>query len=166
MRRDQHFCRLRRITVWRAPSWLVEEGGYPQNLSARLYGAVSAAAWNLVAQSLWRTVATLFSRRWLGVAVSRIRQPARQREGIGQRSYCLRACMQAAQLSSSVSSLAIRRSRGVWQRCGFENWYGMGNHREASSGCYIGDGVIAAFERSRENGWRSRKLAFAPRWIS
>ncbi|ECG0765028.1 tRNA cytosine(34) acetyltransferase TmcA, partial [Salmonella enterica] len=60
---------------------------------------------------------------------------ARQREGIGQQLIAC-ACVQAAQCDYlSVSFGYTPELWRFWQRCGFV-LVRMGNHREASSGCY------------------------------
>ncbi|MBZ4958155.1 tRNA cytosine(34) acetyltransferase TmcA, partial [Salmonella enterica subsp. enterica serovar Typhimurium] len=75
--------------------------------------------------------ATLVGRRVSRIAV----HPARQREGIGQQLIAC-ACMQAAQCDYlSVSFGYTPKLWRFWQRCGFV-LVRMGNHREASSGCY------------------------------
>lgn len=116
--------------------WLVEEGGLSAELSQAVWAGFRRPRGNLVAQSLAAhgsdpLAATLVGRRVSRIAV----HPARQREGIGQQLIAC-ACMQAAQCDYlSVSFGYTPELWRFWQRCGFV-LVRMGNHREASSGCY------------------------------
>ncbi|MBK0368002.1 tRNA(Met) cytidine acetyltransferase, partial [Salmonella enterica] len=114
----------------------VEEGGLSAELSQAVWAGFRRPRGNLVAQSLAAhgsdpLAATLVGRRVSRIAV----HPARQREGIGQQLIAC-ACMQAAQCDYlSVSFGYTPELWRFWQRCGFV-LVRMGNHREASSGCY------------------------------
>ncbi|HHC0399289.1 TPA: tRNA cytosine(34) acetyltransferase TmcA, partial [Salmonella enterica] len=115
---------------------LVEEGGLSAELSQAVWCGFRRPRGNLVAQSLAAhgsdpLAATLVGRRVSRIAV----HPARQREGIGQQLIAC-ACEQAAQCDYlSVSFGYTPELWRFWQRCGFV-LVRMGNHREASSGCY------------------------------
>ncbi len=116
--------------------WLVDEGGLSQQLSQAVWAGFRRPRGNLVAQSLAAhgsnpLAATLRGRRVSRIAV----HPARQREGTGQQLIA-----GALQYTQDLDYLSV--SFGYtgelwrfWQRCGFV-LVRMGNHREASSGCY------------------------------
>lgn len=116
--------------------WLVDEGGLSQELSQAVWAGLRRPRGNLVAQSLAAhgsnpLAATLRGRRVSRIAV----HPARQREGTGQQLIA-----GALQYTQDLDYLSV--SFGYtgelwrfWQRCGFV-LVRMGNHREASSGCY------------------------------
>ncbi|EFG0156040.1 tRNA(Met) cytidine acetyltransferase [Escherichia coli] len=116
--------------------WLVDEGGLSQQLSQAVWAGFRRPRGNLVAQSLAAhgsnpLAATLRGRRVSRIAV----HPARQREGTGQQLIA-----GALQYTSDLDYLSV--SFGYtgelwrfWHRCGFV-LVRMGNHREASSGCY------------------------------
>ncbi|EHC0622215.1 tRNA(Met) cytidine acetyltransferase [Escherichia coli] len=116
--------------------WLVDEGGLSQQLSQAVWAGFRRPRGNLVAQSLAAhgsnpLAATLRGRRVSRIAV----HPARQREGTGQQLIA-----GALQYTRDLDYLSV--SFGYtgelwrfWHRCGFV-LVRMGNHREASSGCY------------------------------
>lgn len=116
--------------------WLVDEGGLSQQLSQAVWAGFRRPRGNLVAQSLAAhgsnpLAATLRGRRVSRIAV----HPARQREGTGRQLIA-----GALQYTHDLDYLSV--SFGYtgelwrfWQRCGFV-LVRMGNHREASSGCY------------------------------
>ncbi|EEZ5378917.1 tRNA(Met) cytidine acetyltransferase [Escherichia coli] len=116
--------------------WLVDEGGLSQQLSQAVWAGFRRPRGNLVAQSLAAhgsnpLAATLRGRRVSRIAV----HPARQREGTGQQLIA-----GALQYKRDLDYLSV--SFGYtgelwrfWHRCGFV-LVRMGNHREASSGCY------------------------------
>ncbi len=116
--------------------WLVDEGGLSQQLSQAVWAGFRRPRGNLVAQSLAAhgsnpLAATLRGRRVSRIAV----HPARQREGTGQQLIA-----GALQYTHDLDYLSV--SFGYtgelwrfWHRCGFV-LVRMGNHREASSGCY------------------------------
>ena len=116
--------------------WLVDEGGLSQELSQAVWAGFRRPRGNLVAQSLAAhgsnpLAATLRGRRVSRIAV----HPARQREGTGRQLIA-----GALQYTHDLDYLSV--SFGYtgelwrfWQRCGFV-LVRMGNHREASSGCY------------------------------
>ncbi|EPI3114700.1 tRNA cytosine(34) acetyltransferase TmcA [Escherichia coli] len=116
--------------------WLVDEGGLSQQLSQAVWAGFRRPRGNLVAQSLAAhgsnpLAATLRGRRVSRIAV----HPARQREGTGQQLIA-----GALQYTCDLDYLSV--SFGYtgelwrfWHRCGFV-LVRMGNHREASSGCY------------------------------
>ena len=116
--------------------WLVDEGGLSQQLSQAVWAGFRRPRGNLVAQSLAAhgsnpLAATLRGRRVSRIAV----HPARQREGTGRQLIA-----GALQYTHDLDYLSV--SFGYtgelwrfWHRCGFV-LVRMGNHREASSGCY------------------------------
>ncbi|MTH45890.1 tRNA(Met) cytidine acetyltransferase TmcA [Intestinirhabdus alba] len=116
--------------------WLVAEGGLSAPLSRAVWAGYRRPRGNLVAQSLAAhggdpLAATLTGRRISRIAV----HPARQREGTG-RWLVAEACLHAAGCDYlSVSFGYTPELWRFWQRCGF-TLVRMGNHREASSGCY------------------------------
>ncbi|HDQ0452200.1 TPA: tRNA cytosine(34) acetyltransferase TmcA [Salmonella enterica] len=132
----QHFLQATANNRVAGALWLVEEGGLSAELSQAVWCGFRRPRGNLVAQSLAAhgsdpLAATLVGRRVSRIAV----HPARQREGIGQQLIAC-ACMQAAQCDYlSVSFGYTPELWRFWQRCGFV-LVRMGNHREASTGCY------------------------------
>ncbi|ECE1087462.1 tRNA cytosine(34) acetyltransferase TmcA [Salmonella enterica] len=132
----QHFLQATANNRVAGALWLVEEGGLSAELSRAVWCGFRRPRGNLVAQSLAAhgsdpLAATLVGRRVSRIAV----HPARQREGIGQQLIAC-ACVQAAQCDYlSVSFGYTPELWRFWQRCGFV-LVRMGNHREASSGCY------------------------------
>ena len=96
--------------------------------------------------------ATLVGRRVSRIAV----HPARQREGIGQQ-LILQArhyCTQCDYLSVSFGYTA--ELWRFWQRCDFV-LVRMGNHREASSGCYTAMAVLPISEAGKCLAWRAHQ---------
>ncbi|EHK3301632.1 tRNA cytosine(34) acetyltransferase TmcA [Escherichia coli] len=116
--------------------WLVDEGGLSQQLSQAVWAGFRRPRGNLVAQSLAAhgsnpLAATLRGRRVSRIAV----HPARQREGTGQQLIA-GALQYTRDLDYfSVSFGYTGELWRFWHRCGFV-LVRMGNHREASSGCY------------------------------
>lgn len=115
--------------------WLVDEGDYLNN-SVRRYGQVFVARGVIWWPSRWRRGSNPLAATLRGRRVSRIAvHPARQREGTGQQLIA-----GALQYTRDLDYLSV--SFGYtgelwrfWHRCGFV-LVRMGNHREASSGCY------------------------------
>ncbi len=113
-------------------------------------GRSSSPAGNLVAQSLAAhgsnpLAATLRGRRVSRIAV----HPARQREGTGQQLIA-----GALQYTQDLDYLSV--SFGYtgelwrfWQRCGFV-LVRMGNHREASSGCYTAMALLPMSDAGKQ----------------
>ena len=132
----QHFLQAAGENEIAGALWLVDEGGLSQELSQAVWAGLRRPRGNLVAQSLAAhgsnpLAATLRGRRVSRIAV----HPARQREGTGQQLIA-----GALQYTQGLDYLSV--SFGYtgelwrfWQRCGFV-LVRMGNHREASSGCY------------------------------
>lgn len=132
----QHFLQAAGENEIAGALWLVDEGGLSQELSQAVWAGFRRPRGNLVAQSLAAhgsnpLAATLRGRRVSRIAV----HPARQREGTGQQLIA-----GALQYIHDLDYLSV--SFGYtgelwrfWQRCGFV-LVRMGNHREASSGCY------------------------------
>ncbi|HBP8238485.1 TPA: tRNA cytosine(34) acetyltransferase TmcA [Escherichia coli] len=132
----QHFLQAAGENEIAGALWLVDEGGLSQELSQAVWAGFRRPRGNLVAQSLAAhgsnpLAATLRGRRVSRIAV----HPARQREGTGRQLIA-----GALQYTHDLDYLSV--SFGYtgelwrfWQRCGFV-LVRMGNHREASSGCY------------------------------
>ena len=132
----QHFLQAAGENEIAGALWLVDEGGLSQELSQAVWAGFRRPRGNLVAQSLAAhgnnpLAATLRGRRVSRIAV----HPARQREGTGRQLIA-----GAFQYTQDLDYLSV--SFGYtgelwrfWQRCGFV-LVRMGNHREASSGCY------------------------------
>ena len=132
----QHFLQAAGENEIAGALWLVDEGGLSQQLSQAVWAGFRRPRGNLVAQSLAAhgsnpLAATLRGRRVSRIAV----HPARQREGTGRQLIA-----GALQYTQDLDYLSV--SFGYtgelwrfWQRCGFV-LVRMGNHREASSGCY------------------------------
>ncbi|EFL4010025.1 TPA: tRNA cytosine(34) acetyltransferase TmcA [Escherichia coli] len=132
----QHFLQAAGENEIAGALWLVDEGGLSQQLSQAVWAGFRRPRGNLVAQSLAAhgsnpLAATLRGRRVSRIAV----HPARQQEGTGQQLIA-----GALQYTRDLDYLSV--SFGYtgelwrfWHRCGFV-LVRMGNHREASSGCY------------------------------
>ena len=132
----QHFLQAAGENEIAGALWLVDEGGLSQELSQTVWAGFRRPRGNLVAQSLAAhgnnpLAATLRGRRVSRIAV----HPARQREGTGRQLIA-----GALQYTQDLDYLSV--SFGYtgelwrfWHRCGFV-LVRMGNHREASSGCY------------------------------
>lgn len=130
--------------------WLVDEGGLSQQLSQAVWAGFRRPRGNLVAQSLAAhgsnpLAATLRGRRVSRIAV----YPARQREGVGQQLIA-----SALQYTQDLDYLSV--SFGYtgelwrfWQRCGFV-LVRMGNHREASSGCYTAMALLPMSDAGKQ----------------
>ena len=132
----QHFLQAAGENEIAGALWLVDEGGLSQELSQAVWAGFRRPRGNLVAQSLAAhgsnpLAATLRGRRVSRIAV----HPARQREGTG-RQLIAGALQYIHDLDYlSVSFGYTEELWRFWQRCGFV-LVRMGNHREASSGCY------------------------------
>ncbi|EFY5164977.1 tRNA(Met) cytidine acetyltransferase [Shigella flexneri] len=130
--------------------WLVDEGGLSQQLSQAVWAGFRRPRGNLVVQSLAAhgsnpLAATLRGRRVSRIAV----HPARQREGVGQQLIA-----SALQYTQDLDYLSV--SFGYtgelwrfWQRCGFV-LVRMGNHREASSGCYTAMALLPMSDAGKQ----------------
>lgn len=142
----QHFLQASAADAVAGAVWLVDEGGLSAELSQSVWAGYRRPRGNLVAQSLAAhggdpLAATLFGRRVSRIAV----HPARQREGIGQQLI-----VQAQAYSSQCDYLSVSFGYTAelwrfWQRCGFV-LVRMGNHREASSGCYTAMALLPVSE--------------------
>ncbi|EGK3910414.1 tRNA(Met) cytidine acetyltransferase [Escherichia coli] len=132
----QHFLQAAGENEIAGALWLVDEGGLSQQLSQAVWAGFRRPRGNLVAQSLAAhgsnpLAATLRGRRVSRIAV----HPARQREGTGQQLIA-GALQYTRDLDYfSVSFGYTGELWRFWHRCGFV-LVRMGNHREASSGCY------------------------------
>lgn len=130
--------------------WLVDEGGLSQQLSQAVWAGFRRPRGNLVTQSLAAhgsnpLAATLRGRRVSRIAV----HPARQREGTGRQLIA-----GALQYTHDLDYLSV--SFGYtgelwrfWQRCGFV-LVRMGNHREASSGCYTAMALLPMSDAGKQ----------------
>ena len=130
--------------------WLVDEGGLSEELSQAVWAGFRRPRGNLVAQSLAAhgsnpLAATLRGRRVSRIAV----HPARQREGTGQQLIA-----DAVQYMHGLDYLSVsfgytEELWRFWQRCGFV-LVRMGNHREASSGCYTAMALLPISEAGKQ----------------
>ncbi|HGF4550935.1 tRNA(Met) cytidine acetyltransferase [Escherichia coli] len=132
----QHFLQAAGENEIAGALWLVDEGGLSQQLSQAVWAGFRRPRGNLVAQSLAAhgsnpLAATLRGRRVSRIAV----HPARQREGTGQQLIAGTLQYTRDLDYLSVSFGYTGELWRFWHRCGFV-LVRMGNHREASSGCY------------------------------
>ncbi|MEC6248924.1 tRNA cytosine(34) acetyltransferase TmcA [Escherichia coli] len=146
----QHFLQAAGEKAIAGALWLVDEGGLSQELSQAVWAGFRRPRGNLVAQSLAAhgsnpLAATLRGRRVSRIAV----HPARQREGTGQQLIA-----GALQYTHDLDYLSV--SFGYtgelwrfWQRCGFV-LVRMGNHREASSGCYTAMALLPMSDAGKQ----------------
>ncbi|EFN5816211.1 tRNA(Met) cytidine acetyltransferase [Escherichia coli] len=146
----QHFLQAVGENEIAGALWLVDEGGLSQELSQAVWAGFRRPRGNLVAQSLAAhgsnpLAATLRGRRVSRIAV----HPARQREGTGQQLIA-----GALQYTQDLDYLSV--SFGYtgelwrfWQRCGFV-LVRMGNHREASSGCYTAMALLPMSDAGKQ----------------
>ncbi|HCN1639255.1 TPA: tRNA cytosine(34) acetyltransferase TmcA [Escherichia coli] len=146
----QHFLQAAGENEIAGALWLVDEGGLSQQLSQAVWAGFRRPRGNLVAQSLAAhgsnpLAATLRGRRVSRIAV----HPARQREGTGQQLIA-----GALQYTRDLDYLSV--SFGYtgelwrfWHRCGFV-LVRMGNHREASSGCYTAMALLPMSDAGKQ----------------
>lgn len=146
----QHFLQAAGENEIAGALWLVDEGGLSQELSQAVWAGFRRPRGNLVAQSLAAhgsnpLAATLRGRRVSRIAV----HPARQREGTGRQLIA-----GALQYTQDLDYLSV--SFGYtgelwrfWQRCGFV-LVRMGNHREASSGCYTAMALLPISDAGKQ----------------
>ncbi|EHR8214287.1 tRNA cytosine(34) acetyltransferase TmcA [Escherichia coli] len=146
----QHFLQAAGENEIAGALWLVDEGGLSQELSQAVWAGFRRPRGNLVAQSLAAhgsnpLAATLRGRRVSRIAV----HPACQREGTGQQLIA-----GALQYTQDLDYLSV--SFGYtgelwrfWQRCGFV-LVRMGNHREASSGCYTAMALLPMSDAGKQ----------------
>ena len=146
----QHFLQAAGENEIAGALWLVDEGGLSQELSQAVWAGFRRPRGNLVAQSLAAhgsnpLAATLRGRRVSRIAV----HPARQREGTGQQLIA-----GALQYTHDLDYLSV--SFGYtgelwrfWHRCGFV-LVRMGNHREASSGCYTAMALLPMSDAGKQ----------------
>lgn len=146
----QHFLQAAGDNEIAGALWLVDEGGLSQQLSQAVWAGFRRPRGNLVAQSLAAhgsnpLAATLRGRRVSRIAV----HPARQREGTG-RQLIAGALQYTHDLDYlSVSFGYTRELWRFWQRCGFV-LVRMGNHREASSGCYTAMALLPMSDAGKQ----------------
>ena len=146
----QHFLQAAGENEIAGALWLVDEGGLSQELSQAVWAGFRRPRGNLVAQSLAAhgsnpLAATLRGRRVSRIAV----HPARQREGTGRQ--LLAGALQYTQDLDylSVSFGYTGELWRFWQRCGFV-LVRMGNHREASSGCYTAMALLPMSDAGKQ----------------
>ncbi|EFN7665422.1 tRNA(Met) cytidine acetyltransferase [Escherichia coli] len=146
----QHFLQAVGENEIAGALWLVDEGGLSQELSQAVWAGYRRPRGNLVAQSLAAhgsnpLAATLRGRRVSRIAV----HPARQREGTG-RQLIAGALQYIHDLDYlSVSFGYTEELWRFWQRCGFV-LVRMGNHREASSGCYTAMALLPMSDAGKQ----------------
>lgn len=146
----QHFLQAAGENEIAGALWLVDEGGLSQELSQAVWAGYRRPRGNLVAQSLAAhgsnpLAATLRGRRVSRIAV----HPARQREGTG-RQLIAGALQYIHDLDYlSVSFGYTEELWRFWQRCGFV-LVRMGNHREASSGCYTAMALLPMSDAGKQ----------------
>ncbi|HGX3620034.1 TPA: tRNA cytosine(34) acetyltransferase TmcA [Escherichia coli] len=146
----QHFLQAAGENEIAGALWLVDEGGLSQELSQAVWAGFRRPRGNLVAQSLAAhgsnpLAATLRGRRVSRIAV----HPARQREGTG-RQLIVGALQYTHDLDYlSVSFGYTEELWCFWQRCGFV-LVRMGNHREASSGCYTAMALLPMSDAGKQ----------------
>ena len=146
----QHFLQAAGENEIAGALWLVDEGGLSQELSQAVWAGFRRPRGNLVAQSLAAhgsnpLAATLRGRRVSRIAV----HPARQREGTG-RQLIAGALQYTHDLDYlSVSFGYTEELWRFWQRCGFV-LVRMGNHREASSGCYTAMALLPMSDAGKQ----------------
>ena len=146
----QHFLQAAGENEIAGALWLVDEGGLSQELSQAVWAGFRRPRGNLVAQSLAAhgsnpLAATLRGRRVSRIAV----HPARQREGTG-RQLIVGALQYTHDLDYlSVSFGYTEELWRFWQRCGFV-LVRMGNHREASSGCYTAMALLPMSDAGKQ----------------
>ena len=146
----QHFLQAAGENEIAGALWLVDEGGLSQQLSQAVWAGFRRPRGNLVAQSLAAhgsnpLAATLRGRRVSRIAV----HPARQREGTGQQliAGALQYTQDLDYLSGSFGYTG--ELWRFWQRCGFV-LVRMGNHREASSGCYTAMALLPMSDAGKQ----------------
>lgn len=146
----QHFLQAAGGNEIAGALWLVDEGGLSQELSQAVWAGFRRPRGNLVAQSLAAhgsnpLAATLRGRRVSRIAV----HPTRQREGTG-RQLIAGALQYIQDLDYlSVSFGYTEELWRFWQRCGFV-LVRMGNHREASSGCYTAMALLPMSDAGKQ----------------
>ena len=146
----QHFLQAAGGNEIAGALWLGDEGGLSQELSQAVWAGFRRPRGNLVAQSLAAhgsnpLAATLRGRRVSRIAV----HPTRQREGTG-RQLIAGALQYIHDLDYlSVSFGYTEELWRFWQRCGFV-LVRMGNHREASSGCYTAMALLPMSDAGKQ----------------
>ena len=146
----QHFLQAAGENEIAGALWLVDEGGLSQELSQAVWAGFRRPRGNLVAQSLAAhgsnpLAATLRGRRVSRIAV----HPARQREGTGRQLIAGALQYTHALDYLSVSFGYTGELWRFWQRCGFV-LVRMGNHREASSGCYTAMALLPMSDAGKQ----------------
>ncbi|WP_097454477.1 tRNA cytosine(34) acetyltransferase TmcA [Escherichia coli] len=146
----QHFLQAAGENEIAGALWLVDEGGLSQELSQAVWAGFRRPRGNLVAQSLAAHGSNPLAAILRGRRVSRIAvHPARQREGTGQQLIA-----GALQYIHDLDYLSVsfgytEELWRFWQRCGFV-LVRMGNHREASSGCYTAMALLPMSDAGKQ----------------
>ena len=146
----QHFLQAAGENEIAGALCLVDEGGLSQELSQAVWAGYRRPRGNLVAQSLAAHGSNPLAATLRGRRVSRITvHPARQREGTG-RQLIAGALQYIHDLDYlSVSFGYTEELWRFWQRCGFV-LVRMGNHREASSGCYTAMALLPMSDAGKQ----------------
>ncbi|HDS8200311.1 TPA: tRNA cytosine(34) acetyltransferase TmcA [Escherichia coli] len=146
----QHFLQAAGGNEIAGALWLVDEGGLSQELSQAVWAGFRRPRGNLVAQSLAAHGSNPLAATLRGRRVSRIAiHPTRQREGTG-RQLIAGALQYIHDLDYlSVSFGYTEELWRFWQRCGFV-LVRMGNHREASSGCYTAMALLPMSDAGKQ----------------
>ncbi|HCU3610832.1 TPA: tRNA cytosine(34) acetyltransferase TmcA [Escherichia coli] len=146
----QHFLQAAGGNEIAGALWLVDEGGLSQELSQAVWAGFRRPRGNLVAQSLAARGSNPLAATLRGRRVSRIAvHPTRQREGTG-RQLIAGALQYIHDLDYlSVSFGYTEELWRFWQRCGFV-LVRMGNHREASSGCYTAMALLPMSDAGKQ----------------
>ncbi|EEW1437205.1 tRNA(Met) cytidine acetyltransferase [Escherichia coli] len=146
----QHFLQAAGENEIAGALCLVDEGGLSQELSQAVWAGYRRPRGNLVAQSLAAHGSNPLAAILRGRRVSRIAvHPARQREGTG-RQLIAGALQYIHDLDYlSVSFGYTEELWRFWQRCGFV-LVRMGNHREASSGCYTAMALLPMSDAGKQ----------------
>lgn len=146
----QHFLQAAGENEIAGALCLVDEGGLSQELSQAVWAGYRRPRGNLVAQSLAAHGSNPLAATLRGWRVSRIAvHPARQREGTG-RQLIAGALQYIHDLDYlSVSFGYTEELWRFWQRCGFV-LVRMGNHREASSGCYTAMALLPMSDAGKQ----------------
>lgn len=146
----QHFLQAAGGNEIAGALWLVDEGGLSQELSQAVWAGFRRPRGNLVAQSLAAHGSSPLAATLRGRRVSRIAvHPTRQREGTG-RQLIAGALQYIHDLDYlSVSFGYTEELWRFWQRCGFV-LVRMGNHREASSGCYTAMALLPMSDAGKQ----------------
>ncbi|OOF58829.1 tRNA(Met) cytidine acetyltransferase TmcA [Rodentibacter myodis] len=129
--------------------WALEEGGMKdEKLITQIQQGTRRPKGNLVPQALCFHAHLPQACRLRSLRISRIAvQPNWQQQGIGQ--SLIQSCLQAEVDFLSVSFGYTEELEHFWQKCGFILVH-LGEHPEASSGCYSAIALRGISEKGRE----------------